>query len=1310
MGFLSGLKKKVEGVVAQVNPLDNGRTYSTVMQHGADFAPKAPASAFQQATHNGASNVIGGALKAPVQFANTANLAGHELFDTAKMYTAQATHNPTAFHNASLDANKHYQQLGNQHSGLLGQGTFFHNPDEAKSGSFKIVAPRILGGTLQTGATVVPVGGGALAKGALGIRIAKGAGSGAIAGGFGTAGNDLVQTGHINAQDVLKGAGIGAALGGATPLVKPAIQAGANAVKPIEIPEITALKAQKQRSIDAYHNASSPKVAQTHIANVNNIDQQIRQIQQAGAIGKNVPGNVPKTSHESIAPENLNLYHDAQERVFAQNPLNGLIDPRTGKTSLREGSAPRATQSEPPAQSVGQILGEQSPLNKQSTGNLQITPAYSRNSLDNIILPEYGTKQVSNLDKALRDTQSIIERQGEHGKKLSDMLDTARDNKEIYLGGLQKQLPTVQALKKGEFENFVEATQGHEKPLNSNIKQAIKEWQTLHPTIRDRGVKAGLEIGDLGPTYYPHFIDFNTIFRDKNTYNTAINHLVETGQAKNPDEAIQLLGHARDVSRNRQFGNLEASRMLDLPFYDRSPESLANYLNSSAKRITDTETFGKGDENALKLISQAGLKGYDTEAMKNAYDIAVGARQYNPTTSAVSGHIRGYLTTTRLGLGAITNVGQSINTGIVTGHLRTMGSMLKQLDPQTRSFVADTGVIADAVIADIKRQAGFVPLGGRVGEHMTTASPTKDAIRNAAGTIRQKITAPGFAQVEKFNRSVAATAGRDYGLRLAQKGDIETLRRLGVKGPIKNGTLTHDQQVQIARKVVEKTQFKVDPQDLPGWADSPGGKLVAQFRTFSYNQGKFFSNEIVKPAAHGNLVPLARLMAALPVGYAIYDTKRTIAGRPQEQSPARNVLEAFNSAGGAGLAVDAFRGVVPLNNKSLTPDRRVSMAAGVVGGPAVGSATEIVGALSNAMPKALGGSSKPEQLARVGLRQIPVVGTAIQNRVIPYKSATTTSSNSGIGSSKAGAGSTIAPLVGIKHLLHKDSMSLPEENLTSADRVKIAMGSPEAKAFLKLSEADQRAAAQSDPTARKLYEEKKAIQGAFKTPDLHPDGLDANFAKQELGVDLDPVKTLDHFNRLSSKARETVFNKQKDAEFKYKASQYLEDVANGKIDDIDKIKKQNEIAKLYVGKDFDKRTRDEYGLNKTEIMGYMENNNDGNGITQRILAYDDALVKAGVIKKNKFRDKYGNPDFDPSSSSSGGKKKGSGRVGKSKNGGIALPSISMSDSMPSAKAGIRLASFSAPSGATALKKPDIKISSSGRKTVKMTAKKIAKKQ
>lgn len=857
-------------------------------------------------------------------------------------------------------------------------------------------------------------------------------------------------------------------------------------------------------------------------------------------------------------------------------------------------------------------------------------------------LPVIKTKRVPLRDKAFRSTRSIIERQGESGKQLAGMLRDSRDTQELYLGQLEKQLPTVTKLaRKGrnalvnkDFENFVEATQGLAKPKNPMIMQAVKEWQGTHPGIRDRAVAAGLEVGDLGPEYYPHFIDYDRVFKDKNTYNQAINHLVESGQAPSQEEAIKLLNYAKDTSRNRQFGNLEASRLVDLPFYDKTPNSLISYLGGSAKRIANTETFGAKDEKALRLITKAGQQGYDTEATKNAYDVAVGAKQYNPTTDKILKNVRRYNTTTRLGLGALTNISQNVNTGIVTGHLRTAGAMLKQLSPKNREFVQNTAVVADAVLNDIRTQSGYESFSSKV-----------------LGKAINKITAPGFGAVEKFNRSVSAVAGRDYANSLASRGKVDVLRKLGVKGEI-GRKLTEEQQIQAARRIVEKTQFKVDPQDLPGWADSPWGKLVSQFRTFSYNQGKFISNEVLKPAAKGNVLPLSRLLAAIPLGYASYEGRRLIAGRPEEENPTKRVLAAFQAVGGAGLPFDIYNSINPIGSKYLPSDRRTTMALGAIGGPTAGLFAQAVGAVSETSQRknlpedeerlegkvAIKGKEDYTDLtpiSRFGLQQIPIVGTPIKNRLLPFKKE-----------SEADAGKTPGP----EGSALAAAQNIEKESKQRAKDLKASL-SEEDYALSKLSKDEQQDLIdQGTVSGEKIDGLNNYVKG--KRNELGFDDSEGSRLSSNLPKDFDKSlkDTLRKYEKMKTTEREDYLYANPGAEFELENAKYQKDLANGSLKSpAEKIKRQNAITKIQAGKDTPKEIRELYGLAKDDVEQLITSDKNGSDIAKKLLAYDDALVKSKVASKHKFRDKYGNERFSTAKAKGGsGGKKGKGGKGLKK--------------------------------------------------------------
>jgi len=73
-----------------------------------------------------------------------------------------------------------------------------------------------------------------------------------------------------------------------------------------------------------------------------------------------------------------------------------------------------------------------------------------------------------------------------------------------------------------------------------------------------------------------------------------------------------------------------------------------------------------------------------------------------------------------------------------------------------------------------------------------------------------------------------------------------TLQELGipVDDVIARGYMTQEEKAIAAQTFVERTQFLGRPIDLPYFASSPGGKVIAQFKTFAYQQARFIVKEM----------------------------------------------------------------------------------------------------------------------------------------------------------------------------------------------------------------------------------------------------------------------------------------------------------------------------------------------------------------------------------------------------------------------------------------------------------------------------------
>ena len=123
-------------------------------------------------------------------------------------------------------------------------------------------------------------------------------------------------------------------------------------------------------------------------------------------------------------------------------------------------------------------------------------------------------------------------------------------------------------------------------------------------------------------------------------------------------------------------------------------------------------------------------------------------------------------------------------------------------------------------------------------------------------------------------------------------------------------------------------------------------------------------------------------------------------------------------------------------------------------------------------------------------------------------------------------------------------------------------------------------------------------------------------------------------------------------EYQRLQAEYDKKKKNGDFDGrkVQELQERMKVRKAQVGKDTPKSYRDMYSSGKQSfnmLLKEMDSEQERNEAMTKVLEYGDKLVAAGLEKKNKFRDKYGNVNFDDSSSGKGGKKGKSAKVSAS---------------------------------------------------------------
>jgi len=212
------------------------------------------------------------------------------------------------------------------------------------------------------------------------------------------------------------------------------------------------------------------------------------------------------------------------------------------------------------------------------------------------------------------------------------------------------------------------------------------------------------------------------------------------------------------------------------------------------------------------------------------------------------------------------------------------------------------------------------------------------------------------------------------------------LKELGidVEEAVARGYLDRDDILTAGFNMSKNTQFLSRPVDLPGFAQSPWGKVVIQFRTFVIQQGDFLKRTIVddlsgKGDFKRGMRNLVILGTVFPMtGEVIADVRSLVTGRNRPTEFWDRYFDNITSVGGTALAFDAF--------KSAEKGRFLEF----MGGPGVVEFSRFMENSARGVPSVVtGDESGLNSSARGFVRQgLGMAGlSAVTNRVDWLKSA-----------------------------------------------------------------------------------------------------------------------------------------------------------------------------------------------------------------------------------------------------------------------------------------------------------------------------------
>lgn len=549
---------------------------------------------------------------------------------------------------------------------------------------------------------------------------------------------------------------------------------------------------------------------------------------------------------------------------------------------------------------------------------------------------------------------TVLSKLGDAGKKLAGAIQNVDKTHLDLRTGYENAIPTVLKLKGKSVENFFDAAKGIADPVTPQVEQAVKEWKTLSPTVRNDFVETGGKIGKQA-NYIPQSYDLKDIQKNPAKYDAALTHLVDTGQAKTKTEAKSLFdSFAHSTGGPHQFGHFEAARKLDLPGYKKNINVIRQYLDSGARRTAEATHLGANNEKAVDLINQ--LHPSNQKLAKTAIRNYLHVPEQSGVVNKGLAGTRAIFGAARLGKAGISHAGQTSNL-LLSAHARDLvRGVASAVKPADRVFARSTGVLHPSELHGLVEQA--TGLSGPLG----------------------RATAPGLTKIMQANRTIAAVAGRHYAQNLAGKigsaGEakaVARLKELGVEGDISK-TLTPKQEVQAARGVVKETMFDRSRANTPVKAETSAGKTIGQYRlAYGYKQTGLIHKRVLSEAKNGNLGPLTRYLAlSAPVAGATIAAKNKISG--SKEGKGGILADTVGALGGipGELAVQGAR----YGKKDVLKTVASSVA------PIAGEAVDV----GERTQKAIQGDAKP--IGRYGAGLVPVVGNRVSAKAFPYDSKT----------------------------------------------------------------------------------------------------------------------------------------------------------------------------------------------------------------------------------------------------------------------------------------------------------------------------------
>lgn len=483
------------------------------------------------------------------------------------------------------------------------------------------------------------------------------------------------------------------------------------------------------------------------------------------------------------------------------------------------------------------------------------------------------------------------------GKVLDEILP--KDDTAMQAAAKATGLSTGQTSREGFMKQMLEALQTGEKAATPEARIAVSRIKKVLRETRSYMVEAGVDVGDLGPDYFPrewdsHYISQNQqAFRDmlepyirsgkmKGTADTLIRNLTAQGGSELGIEARETREPGMQFKKERVLSFLDQRDVA--PFLKKDlMTTMASYITQATRKAEWTRRLGNGKLD--ELIETARGQGATQDHLNLVEDYLKSndgtlGDDLNPTARRLMGDMIVYQNIRLLPLAGFSMMIDPLGTVVRGAEFKESWSTFKRGIAGIKATITGTDAEPDA-------QTKWAELVGTVDSAMMTHAMadvyTQGMVGGTAKSINEKFFK--YNMVESLNRNFrigATESAMKFIVRHADgksKDSLRWINELGLEdGDVKvfEGRLALTEAEGLNKASVQRVHNAVnqwvdgavlrpDAADKPIWMNDPHWALISHLKQFVYSFQKTILARVWHEIQQNNYAPVMALSAYLPV-------------------------------------------------------------------------------------------------------------------------------------------------------------------------------------------------------------------------------------------------------------------------------------------------------------------------------------------------------------------------------------------------------------------------------------------------------------